>query len=183
MEMLIPDIENFTKGIGVITATLALIGGGYSVYDKLGIEDPILTWAPEYFIVKGAPLDGEFKVIAAREKHRDDCKVEGFKLEVRDQDYIVHPAIPSVAKFSGPVSEKIDKFGFTFIIEPQHHSHVALGKARLLAQIDYECPEGEVLVTYPDHINLDFKIDASSNTEVHHPIYGIDEPMGHKHNG
>ena len=170
------DIENITKGIGIVTATLALIGGGYTLYDKLGIEDPILTWAPEHFVVKGAPLDGEFKVIAAREKHRDDCKVISFDLEVRDQDYIVHPAIPSVAQFSGPASDKIDKFGFTFIIEPQHYSHVNLGTARLLAQINYECPEGPVLVSYPDHLNLDFEITVPENKGVHHPIYGI-EPM------
>jgi len=169
------DVENITKGIGVITATLALIGGSYTLYDKLGIEDPILTWAPEYFEISDAPANGNFDVVVAREKHRDDCKVTGFTLEVRDQDYIVHPAIPSVAKFSGPASDKIDKFGFTFIIEPQHHMHVELGTARLLAQIDYECPEGEVLVSYPDHTNLDFEITAPENKGVHHPIYGIDE--------
>jgi hypothetical protein len=176
------DIENITKGIGVVTATFALIGGGYTLYDKLGIPDPILTWAPEHFVVRGGPLNGEFKVIAAREKHRDDCKVEGFKLEIRDQDYIVHPAIPSVAKFSGPASDKIDKFGFTFIVEPQHHPHIAIGTARLTAQIDYECPEGEVLVTYPDHKNLDFEITASANVNVHHPLYGVEAPtkMDHK---
>jgi hypothetical protein len=31
------DVENITKGIGVITASLALIGGGYTLWDK--IED------------------------------------------------------------------------------------------------------------------------------------------------
>ena len=152
------DIENITKGIGAVTATLALIGGGYTLYDKLGIEDPILSWAPEHFVVKGAPLDGEFKVIAAREKHRDDCKVEGFNLEVRDQDYIVHPAIPSVAQFSGPASDKIDKFGYSFSIDKEHMDMIPSGIATLLVHIDYMCPEGPVVVNYPDHENLRFNI-------------------------
>ena len=176
------DVENITKGVGVLTASLALIGGGVTLYDKLGIEDPILTWAPEHFVVKDAPMNGEFKVIVAREKHRDDCKVESFTLEVRDEDYIIHPAVPSVAQFSGPASERIDRFGFTFIIEPQHYDHITLGKARLLARIDYECPEGEVIVAYPDHENLDFEIEPmSSDASFHHPIYGM-EDRG-EHNG
>ena len=68
------DIENITKGIGVVTATFALIGGGYTLYDKLGIEDPILEWAPQYFEISDGPADGEFRVIVAREKLRDDCR-------------------------------------------------------------------------------------------------------------
>ena len=152
------DIESITKGIGVVTATFALIGGGYTLYDKLGIEDPILEWAPEYFQISDGPVTEEFKVIVAREKLRDDCKVTGFRIEVRDSEYIVHPAVPSIAKFSGPANEKIDKFGYKITIEPHHQSKVALGKATLLAHIDYDCPEGQVVVNYPDHPNLRFNI-------------------------
>ena len=28
------DLENITKGIGVVTATLAMLGGGYTFWDK-----------------------------------------------------------------------------------------------------------------------------------------------------
>jgi hypothetical protein len=35
---------------------------------------------------------------------------------------------------------------------------ISLGKATLLAHIDYECPEGPVIVNYPDHENLSFNI-------------------------
>src|SRR6056300_1824394 len=110
------DTENITKGIGVVTATFALIGGGYTLWDKLESKD-ILTWAPEYFEVSDGPRDGSFDVIVAREKHRDDCSVEGFRLEVKDSKYMVHTAIPGLTKFSGPASDKIDKFGFTFTID------------------------------------------------------------------
>lgn len=151
------DTENITKGIGVITATLAAIGGGYTFMEKFE-DKSILTWAPEYFEISDGPTSGEFKVIVAREKHRDDCSVEGFRLEVRDSDYIVHPAKPSIAKFSGPASDKVDKFGYKFTIEHDHAHKVSTGTARLLAHIDYMCPEGPVVVNYPDHVNLDFEI-------------------------
>jgi len=32
------------------------------------------------------------------------------------------------------------------------------GTATLLAHIDYLCPEGSVVVNYPDHKNLEFEI-------------------------
>jgi len=151
------DVENITKGIGVVTASFALIGGGYTLWDKLESKD-ILTWAPEYFSVSDAPVDGKFDVIVAREKHRDDCKVEGFRLEVKDSKYMVHKASPSLAKFSGPASDKIDKFGFSFTIDKEHIDMVPEGKATLLAHIDYMCPEGAVVVNYTDHENLTFMI-------------------------
>ena len=151
------DVENITKGIGVVTATFALIGGGYTLWDKLESKD-ILEWSPENFSISDGPVSGEFSVIVAREKFRDDCSVEGFALEVRDSEYIVHPASPSIAVFSGPASDTIDKFGFKVTIEPHHQERVALGEATLLAHIDYACPEGHVVVNYPDHPNLRFQI-------------------------
>lgn len=155
--MLSFDVENITKGIGVVTATFALIGGGYTLWDKLESKD-ILTWAPEHFQVSDAPINGSFDVIVAREKHRDDCKVTGFRLEVKDSKYHVHKAIPSIAKFSGPASDKIDKFGFSFTIDQEHKDMIKPGEAILLAHIDYECPEGPVVVNYPNHANLKFNI-------------------------
>ena len=151
------DVENITKGVGVITATLAMLGGGYTLWDKLENKD-ILTWAPEHFQVSDAPVDGTFDVIVAREKLRDDCSVEGFTLEVKDSKFMVHTAIPGITKFSGPANDKVDKFGFTFTIEEEHRSMIDPGPATLLARIDYACPEGPVVVAYPDHDNLKFNI-------------------------
>jgi len=151
------DVENITKGIGIVTATFAMIGGGYTMLDKFESKE-ILTWAPEHFEISDATVDGPFDVIVAREKHRDDCKVTGFTLEVKDSKYMVHTAKPSVAKFSGPASDKIDKFGFSFTIDDEHRSMINPGKATLLAHIGYECPEGPVIVNYPDHENLSFNI-------------------------
>lgn len=152
------DLENATKVIGAITAVGAMIGGGFTLYDKIGFDDPILTWAPEHFTVSDGPRTGSFDVIVAREKHRDDCKVTGFRLEVKDSKYMVHTASPSIAKFSGPASDKIDKFGFSFSIDKEHIDMIEPGTATLLAHIDYECPEGPVVVNYPDHENLSFQI-------------------------
>src|SRR6056300_1990020 len=151
------DIENITKGIGIVTATFALVGGGYTLWDKLE-DKTILTWAPEHFQISDAPVDGTFDVIVAREKHRDDCKVEGFTLEVKDSKFMIHRAIPGITKFSGPASDKIDKFGFSFTIDDEHIKMIDPGPATLLAHIDYQCPEGPVVVNYPDHKNLEFEI-------------------------
>ena len=151
------DVENITKGIGVVTAAFALIGGGYTLFGKFE-DKSILEWSPEHFEISDGLVNGEFKVVVAREKLRDDCSVEGFRLEVRDSEYVVHPAKPSIAKFSGPANDKVDKFGYKITIEKHHQSKVAKGEATLLAHIDYKCPEGEVVVNYPDHQNLRFNI-------------------------
>ena len=57
-----------------------------------------------------------------------------------------------------PANDKVDKFGYKITIEKHHQSKVAKGEATLLAHIDYKCPEGEVVVNYPDHQNLRFNI-------------------------
>ena len=155
--MIIPDIENLTKGIGVVTATLAMLGGGYTVWDKFSSKD-ILTWAPEYFNISNGPVNGEFKVEVAREKHRDDCTVTDFTLTVRDSENIIHPATSSIGKFMGPANDKIDTFAYKMQIAEDHRHKVAKGTATLIAYIDYDCPEGRIAVTYPDHRNLTFVI-------------------------
>lgn len=153
------DVEMITKGIGVVTASFALVGGGYTLWDKLENKD-ILTWAPEYFTISDGPVDGEFDVIVAREKHRDDCRVANFTLEIKDNKYMVHTVTPSVTKFSGPASDKVDMFGFSFTIDDEHKHMIEPGIATLLARINYECPEGPVVVAYPDHENLNFNIQG-----------------------
>lgn len=154
------NIEKITKFIGAITASFAVIVGGFTTWDKVGNsfkDNTILVWSPEHFEISDGSADGEFKVIVARQKLRDDCSVEDFKLEIRDRDYVVHIATPSVAKFSGAASETIEKFGYTFTID--NPANVVKGGATLLAHIYYKCPEGDVVVNYPSHPNLNFIIE------------------------
>jgi hypothetical protein len=158
------DPDKITKTIGIGTAAIAFIGGGYSLSDKIGFfKKPILEWAPEHFSISNGPSDGEFNVIAARKKYRDDCSVEDFYLEVRDSAYVVHKATPSIAKFSGPAGPDIDKFSYTIKITPA--GKVSSGKATLLAHIKYKCPEGETVINYPKHKNLTFEITKSGAGE------------------
>ena len=149
-------LETITKGIGAITASLALAGGSYSLWDKMKAPEPILTWHGEYFKIQSGPANGEFAVVVAREKHRDDCEVKEFKLEVKDSEFQVHTAKSSVSVFSGPASNKVDKFGYRITLADP--ARVAPGIATLMANIKYKCPEGEVIVNYPDHPNLNFDI-------------------------
>lgn len=153
------EIEKITKIIGAVTAFFALIAGGYTSIDKIKNsfkDNHILTWHPEYFSISNGKAIDEFKVIVARQKIRDDCSVEAFKIEVRDSEYIIHEATPSVSIFSGPASSTIDKFGYKFTIKDP--MNVSMGKATLLAHITYKCPEGIVIVNYPSHENLTFLI-------------------------
>lgn len=153
-------IEKVTKLIGAVTAAIGVVVGGFTAWDKLGgsfKDKDILVWSPEHFEISNGPANGEFKVIAARQKLRDDCSVEDFKLEIRDRDYIVHVATPSVSKFSGAASDTIEKFGYTFTIDKPER--VVKGGATLLAHIYYKCPEGDVIVNYPSHPNLNFIIE------------------------
>ena len=154
-------IEKTTKFVAMFTAFFAVVGGGYTAWDKVSksfTDKDILKWAPEHFKISDGVANGEFQVIVARQKLRDDCKVEDFKLEVRDSEYIVHTALSSVATFSGPAGEGIEKFGYKFTIDDKAED-VAKGPATLMAQIYYQCPEGAVVVSYPDHENMNFNID------------------------
>ena len=153
------DTDALTKPIAVVTAVMAMIGGGYSLYDKVRLPPKdILKWDAEHFSITSGPASGQFKVVVARQKIRDDCTVEDFSLEVRDSDYMVHKANPSVAKFSGPASPTVDKFGYTLTVDSPES--VAYGSAKLIARILYKCPEGNVVIAYPDHKNLTFEIQG-----------------------
>lgn len=151
------DTDYITKPVAAVTAVMAMLGGGYTLYDKIKLPPKdILKWEADHFSISDGPASGQFKVIVARQKIRDDCTVEDFSLEVRDSGYIVHKALPSVAKFSGPASATVDKFGYTLTIE--NPESVAVGSAKLIARISYKCPEGNVVIAYPDHKNLSFNI-------------------------
>ena len=151
--------DTITKPVAAVTAIMAMIGGGYSLYDKVKLPPKdILKWDADHFSITSGVASGEFKVVVARQKIRDDCTVEDFSLEVRDSDYMVHKALPSVAKFSGPASPTVDKFGYTMTVE--NPSSVAPGGAKLIARIMYKCPEGNVVIAYPDHKNLTFNIEG-----------------------
>jgi hypothetical protein len=153
------DADSITKPVAAITAIMAMIGGGFALYDKVKLPPKdILKWDAEHFSITSGPASGEFKVVVARQKIRDDCTVEDFSLEVRDADYMVHKAVPSVAKFSGPASPTVDKFGYTMTIEAPEK--VVMGAAKLIARIMYKCPEGLVVISYPDHKNLNFNIQS-----------------------
>jgi hypothetical protein len=67
----------------------------------------------------------------------------------------MHDATPGNSKFSGNASDVVEKFGYKFMInEPKE---VAEGQATLIGDIYYECPEGEVIVAYP---NINFNITS-----------------------
>jgi len=152
-------IEQAAKAIGAVAAAVAAIGGSYTLADKMGLfRDPILKWSPEHFQISSGKANGEFKVVVARQKIRDDCEVTNFKIEVKDADFVVHPAVPSISTFSGPASDVVDKFGYKFTFTPEVQKKIAHGDATLMAHIKYKCPEGEVVINYPNHKNLTFRI-------------------------
>ena len=152
-----------TKAIASVAASVAALGGSYTLADKFGwFDKAILQWSPEHFEVASGPSNGEFKVVVARQKLRDDCEVTNFKIEIQDADLIVHPAIPSIATFSGPATPTVDKFGYKFTLSPEVQKKIAAGEATLLAHIKYKCPEREVVVNYPSHKNLKFTIKESN---------------------
>lgn len=150
------DVDKTTKAIGAVTAVFAMVGGGISLSDKIILRKEILAWDPEHFSITDGAASEDLRVVVARQKIRDDCSVEEFNLEVRDQNYIVHKVTPSVAKFSGPATETIDKFGYTIKFDAPEK--VALGQATLIARIHYKCPEGLKIISYPSHKNLNFNI-------------------------
>ena len=114
------NLDQSTKIIGLFTAVIALVGGGYTGLDKINSslkDKAILIWSPEHFNISNGPADGDFQVYVARKKLRDDCKVVDFTLEVRDSKFNVYHVTPSISVFSGPAGPDIEKFGYKFKID------------------------------------------------------------------
>ncbi len=143
------------KTLGAVAASVAALGGSYTLVDKFGwLDRAIIEWAPDHFKIEPAKLGQPITVTVARIKKRDDCSVESFTPSIRDGNGMVHEAVPSNSKFSGPAGPEIDTFTYTLNVK----SDMRPGKATLLANIKYKCPEGERTVNYPKHKNLTFQL-------------------------
>ena len=150
------EFPKLTPVVQFVTASFALVVGGYTTGDKFGwFQRPILEWAPGHFKIvaeAGKPIN----VTVARIKKRDDCSVESFTPSIRDAAGMVHEATTTASKFSGPAGPEIDTF--TYQLTMVRKEKIADGKATLLATIKYKCPEGERVVQYPRHPNLSFDL-------------------------
>lgn len=152
------DLPKITPLVQFLTAAFALTVGGYTAGEKFGwFRNEIIAWAPEHFRIVDTKIGQPITVTVARIKKRDDCSVEGFNVTVRDGAGVVHEAVPSMTRFTGPAGPEIDTFTYTLTLAQQEN--VAPGRATLLATIRYKCPEGERTVTYPRHPNLTFMLE------------------------
>lgn len=146
------------KTISAVAASVAALGGGYTLADKFGWFDrAILEWSPEHFKIEDAKLGHPVHVTVARIKKRDDCSVEEFTPTIRDAAGMIHDATPSTSRFTGPAGPEIDTFAYQLVVSKKEV--VTPGKATLTAVIKYKCPEGERVVTYPRHQNLSFLLE------------------------
>lgn len=153
------EIGKLTPVVQFVTATFAVVVGGYTAGDKFGwFDKAIIAWAPEHFKIAPAKIGEPIMVTVARIKKRDDCSVEGFIPSIRDASGMVHEAMPSMSKFSGPASKDIDTF--TYELTMKSKERIAPGTATLLGSIKYKCPEGERTVQYPKHENLTFALET-----------------------
>ena len=152
------ELPKLTPVVQFVTASFALVVGGYTAGDKFGwFQKPILEWSPDHFKIPATKIGQPVNVTVARIKKRDDCSVEGFEPTVRDAAGMIHAATPSMSKFTGPAGPDIDTF--TYQLKVSDKEPIAPGKATLLATIKYKCPEGERVVTYPRHENLSFMLE------------------------
>jgi hypothetical protein len=152
------ELPKLTPVVQFVTASFALVVGGYTAGDKFGwFQKPILEWSPDHFKIPATKIGQPVNVTVARIKKRDDCSVEGFEPTVRDAAGMIHAATPSMSKFTGPAGPEIDTF--TYQLKVSDKEPIAPGKATLLATIKYKCPEGERTVTYPRHANLTFTLE------------------------
>ena len=57
------DTDAITKPVAAVTAVMAMIGGGYSLYDKIKLPPKdILKWDADHFSISNGPAFGVFKV-------------------------------------------------------------------------------------------------------------------------
>lgn len=147
---------DFHKAIGAVAASIAALGGGYTLFDKFGwLDNQIIQWVPEHFKIANTKIGEPISVTVARIKKRDDCSVESFVPAIRDGKGVVHEAVSSNPKFSGPAGPEVDTFTYTLTLKETP----APGNSTLLATIKYKCPEGDRVVTYPRHKNLSFNLE------------------------
>lgn len=152
------ELPKMTLAVQFVTASFALVVGGYTAGDKFGwFQKPILEWSPEHFNIPASKIGEPINVTVARIKKRDDCSVEAFTPTVRDAAGMVHEATPSNTKFTGPAGNEVDTFMYQLMLSEKEQ--VTSGKATLTAIIKYKCPEGERVVTYPRHENLSFMLE------------------------
>ena len=152
------ELPKMTLVVQFVTASFALVVGGYTAGDKFGwFQKPILEWSPEHFNIPAAKIGDPINVTVARIKKRDDCSVESFTPTVRDAAGLVHDTTPSTSKFTGPAGKEVDTFMYQLMLSEKEQ--VTPGKATLTAIIKYKCPEGERVVTYPRHENLSFMLE------------------------
>lgn len=156
------QIDNVKTFFAVAASVVTILGGGYTFLDRLGFHwtRPVLTWAPEHFMITSGSVDEPFRAVVAREKHRDDCEVTSFTIHIQDSELEVFQATPSSTTFSGPASDKIDKFAYKFYIREEDYGKISLGRAKFMGTIKYMCPEGEQIIAYPD--NIYFEIYSES---------------------
>jgi hypothetical protein len=149
-------VIDFHKAIGAVAASIAALGGGYTLFDKFGwLDSAIIEWVPEHFKIADSKIGEPVVVTVARIKKRDDCSVESFVPAIRDGKGVVHEAVSSNPKFSGPAGPEVDTFTYMLTLKDTP----APGKSTLLATLKYKCPEGERVVTYPRHKNLTFNLE------------------------
>lgn len=152
------ELPKITPIVQFVTASFALVVGGYTTGDKFGwFQKPILEWAPESFSIPAAKIGQPINVTVARIKKRDDCSVESFTPTVRDAAGMAHEATPSNSKFTGPAGDQVDTFMYQ--LKMSEKEPVTPGMATLTAIIKYKCPEGERVITYPRHKNLSFVLE------------------------
>ena len=152
------ELPKLTPVVQFVTASFALVVGGYGLGDKFGwFQRPILEWAPEHFKIAPTKIGHPVVVTVARIKKRDDCSVEAFTPTVRDAAGMMHDTTPSTSKFTGPAGNEVDTFTYQLTVSDKEQ--ITPGKATLTAIIKYKCPEGERVVTYPRHENLSFMLE------------------------
>ena len=152
------ELPKLTPVVQFATASFALAVGGYTAGEKFGwFRNDIITWTPEHFRIASSKIGDPVTVTVARIKRRDDCSVDDFSVTVRDGSGVIHQAVPSMTRFTGPAGPEIDAFTYTLTISDK--DPIAPGRATLLATIKYKCPEGERTVTYPRHPNLTFALE------------------------
>ena len=60
---------DFHKAIGAVAASIAALGGGYTLFDKFGWMDrAIIEWAPEHFQIEPASFGEPISVTVSRIK-------------------------------------------------------------------------------------------------------------------
>lgn len=152
-------IKEFVPYVQFAAAVIAIAVGGHRAMDILLHDEPsgpVIEWNIDGFEIGDTNGSDAFSVKISRAKMRDDCPVKSFNAQAIDQARFLHDLTTTVGNAVGEKTEGFE--AFQYYARFPDGVVAAKGTAKLQGTLVYGCPEGDQVIRYPNHENLQFEV-------------------------